>query len=463
MKATIVFDKIWKAIHANNEDGTRKHRYIILTGSSRSSKTASTIQAIDQYCRSELNKRCTAWRDTKKDCKDTVLKDALTYMKMWGNYKQQQEFNKTESIFTYNTDSTFEIHGTDDEEKVMGLNKAVAWMNEPYKISQETFNQIDQRTEDFVIIDWNPKKNHWIDDIIKDERAIVIHSTFRDNPFCPIEQKRKILSYQSVKKSKLVTENILTEQEAQKYDLVTNPLNFTTKELNELIRCRANEDKRSANDFNWDVYGLGVKGERPHRIFRWEPISDEYYKALTYARYVGVDWGTVDPWGIVEAKYHDGNLYVHMLNYKSENEIRSELTPTELAQIMGVESEEHKTERTGLTVWRFNQLGISESDSVICDWNKPLKTVALRRAGYNAYPAVNKSIADGIRLLQNLNVYYTQSSIDLEYEQENYSWKLDSNGKPTDEAEDSNNHGIDPTRYIALHLLALGLIPPDMM
>jgi hypothetical protein len=41
MQATIVFEKIWEAINAKNEDGSRKYKYIINTGSSRSSKTYS--------------------------------------------------------------------------------------------------------------------------------------------------------------------------------------------------------------------------------------------------------------------------------------------------------------------------------------------------------------------------------------------------------------------------------------
>src|ERR1051325_8245993 len=199
LKATIVFKNNWDAIHAKNPDGTRKYRYIINKGSSRSSKTLSIIDCYDLYARSLTNKRMTVWRDTKTDCRKTVLNDVLKRLKSTGRYKVNQDFNKTESIFTYNTDSTFEIHGTDDEETVHGLTQDCAWLNEPYKISKETFDQIDQRTSDFVLIDMNPKKAHWCDDLEKDPRAIVIHSTFKDNPFCPPEQRAKILSYQPVK------------------------------------------------------------------------------------------------------------------------------------------------------------------------------------------------------------------------------------------------------------------------
>ena len=105
----------------------------------------------------------------------------------------------------------------------------IAHLNEPYKFGLEAFDQIDMRTSDFIIIDWNPKNNHWIDEIARRENAIVIHSTFKDNPFCPPEQKKKILSYE--------------------------PTEF-------------NIQQNTASDYLWTVYGLGLKAEKPNRIFK---------------------------------------------------------------------------------------------------------------------------------------------------------------------------------------------------
>jgi PBSX family phage terminase large subunit len=453
IKGTIVFQKNWEAIVARNPDGTRKYRYIINEGSSRSSKTFSLIDCYDAYAREHENKRLTVWRDTKKDCKDTVLHDTERHLKNTGRYKIGQEFNKTESFFRYATGTTFEIHGTDDDEKVHGLTQDAAWINEPYKWSRDTFDQIDQRTSDFIFIDWNPKKAHFIEDLKKDPRAIVIKSTFRDNPFCPIEQKRKILSYQPVAMCDLVVNKLLTEPEAKAYDLLANPKGFSEKQIKELRQCRENEDKKSANAFNWSVYGLGEKAEKPHRIFHWQEIPDEVYKAITSKIYTGVDWGVVDPWGIVEAKYYDGALYLHERNYLSETEIRSKLTLTELAQISGDDE--------GIVKHMFGKLGIDKKTEVVCDDNRPLKIAALRRAGWaHAYPAnkVKGSILDGIDLLNNMPVYYTASSTNLKYEQENYSRQVDRYGIVLEEPEDIDNHLMDPSRYIALFLQARGII-----
>lgn len=450
---TRVFRDNWNAIHATNEDGTRKYKYIINKGASRSSKTVSLIDCFDFYGRGNLDKRMTVWRDTKTDCKKTVLNDALKRLKKTGRYKVNQDFNKTESIFTYTTDSTFEIHGTDDEETVHGLTQDCAWLNEPYKISRETFDQIDQRTSDFVFIDMNPKKAHWCDDLEKDPRAIVIHSTFKDNPFCPIEQKNKILSYQPVSCCDLVITKSLTEAEAKVYSIIDNPNEFTEKQLRELSRCRENEYKNSASEFNWQVYGLGLKAERPNRIFNFKEIPDDIYHELDTKKYYAVDWGAVDPWAILEAKYYDGALYFHERNYASENILRAALKPTELEQI-GKEAE-------GLVSWYFNKLSIDKKAEIICDPNRLEKIAALRRIGYSYAAPANKpagSINFGIDTLNDIKVYFTHSSNNFKYEQENYSRKTDRYGIVMEEAEDLDNHLMDCARYIAFHLRRLGII-----
>lgn len=452
MKATIVFEKNWNAINDVDENGQRKYRYIINEGSSRSSKTVSLIDCFDIYARSNENKRLTVWRDTKTDCKKTVLNDSLKHLKKTNRYKVNQDFNKTESIFTYISGSTFEIHGTDDEETVHGLTQDAAWLNEPYKISRDTFDQIDQRTSDFIFIDWNPKKSHWIEDLKRNKRTIVIHSTFKDNPFCPAEQRTKILSYQPVKYCDVVVSKLINEHDSISYDVLKNPLKFTDKQLKELVRCKENEQQRSADAYKWSVYGLGLKSEKPNRIFKWSEISLDEYKKLDSPIYIGVDWGSVDPWGIVEVKYFDNKLFLHELNYSCENDIRSRLNITELAQITGDED--------GIVTWMFKKLGIAKTVPIVCDNNRPGKISALRRNGWIANPAAkgSGSILDGIDLIQNIDVYYTSTSENIKYEQENYSRSVDKSGYVLDEPDDVDNHLIDPTRYIVSYLQRQNII-----
>lgn len=451
--ATIVHQKIWEALHAKDSEGNNLYRYIVLTGSSRSSKTMSTIDCVDNYSRTQPHKRSTIWRDTKIDCRATVLNDMLGRLKATDRFWAGIKFHGTLGQLTYWNGSTVEIMGADEVTRVHGFGQHLAWFNEPYKIPEEVFNQIDQRTSDFVIIDWNPRMNHWIDKLYRNPRTIVIHSTFLDNPFCPENQRRKLLSYQPIKRSFLVSNKYINEFDVPKYDFDRNPLNFEKRHLAELRRCRDNEEMLTANIVNWDIYGLGVKAERPNRIFRWGTIKYSEYLKLDVPVYIGVDWGKVDAFGIVEVKYYDGSLYLHELNYLSENEWRERLS--------SIERQASNSSAEGFVSFLFKKLDINYNYDIICDSNRPLKIVALRENGWErAVAAVKKpgSILDGIDLLNNLKVYYTETSTNIAQEQELYSHKVDRLGTVLDEPEDLYNHLMDAVRYVALYLQQQGVI-----
>lgn len=462
---TNVFTRTWKAINemAYHPDGSpvldpitgkhlRRYKYIIHKGSSRSSKTRSLIQLYYRLWMDKVGWRLSVWRDTKKDCRDTVGYDMLQVFQTLPGYLPSY-YNKTEASFSSPTDSRIEVNGTDDETKVHGYNGHVIWLNEPYKMSRATFDQLDQRTEEIVVIDWNPLLAHWLEDLEKDPRALVIHSTFKDNPFCPHEQRIKILSYQPVKLCDVVISGLLSEQDAKAYNLTENPLKLTERQMKELARCKENERKGSASAFNWSVYGLGIRAERPNRIFHWTEISDDDYNKIDAKRYYAVDWGVVDPWGILEGKYYDGALYLHEKNYVSENQIMESLSTLDR------EALRNKTE--GLVGWWFERLGIPKTSYIPCDDNRPLKVVALREAGWDyAMTAIKGpgSVIDGISLLSKLRIFYTSSSLNLKNEQENYSRLVDRFGSVLEEPEDLNNHLIDPARYLAQFLWREGII-----
>lgn len=465
LQVTPVFARNWAAINemmydsegrpVYDEHGRHRHKYkyIINTGSSRSSKTFSLIDCFDFYARLHRGKRLTVWRDTKTDCVKTVGEDITRHFQETRRWLNGFKYHETKSIYQYLNTSKIELHGTDDEVTVHGLNQNAAWINEPYKVSKSVFDQIDQRTTDFIVIDWNPREAHWVDDLSKDPRAIVIHSDFRDNPFCPPEQRAKILSYQPVKRSLAVEQKLLTEAEAREYPVSVNPANLPEPTLTDLMRCQDNERKRSASEYMWSVYGLGEKAERPNRIFHWQEIALPDYQALDVPTYYYSDWGAVDPWAIGEVKYYDGALYARELNYDSENTIRGRVGVTERSQI--------GEEENGIVSWMFTNLGIPYDSLVLCDNNRPMKILSLREAGWEYAVAVEKagrSVIDGIDLLNNLRVYYTSDSTNIRYEQENYSRKVDRYGIVLEEPEDINNHHMDGIRYVGNYLQLSGVI-----
>lgn len=450
---TNVFERTHEAIIARTPDNKRKYRYIIHEGSSRSSKTRSIIQICHKYGNEFPSKRMSVWRSTKKDCKDTVGKDVEQVFPTLP-FAQHTTYNKTDSVYTFKSGSVFEIQGTDDANKIHGYNSHVIWLNEPYDLSRDTFDQLDMRCEDIVFIDWNPQQAHWIDELKKDPRAIVIHSTFLDNPYCPIEQKIKILSYQPVKMCRVVEQKILQESEAKVYDITENKLGIAENLLKELARCKENERIGTSSAYNWSVYGLGTHAEKPNRIFFWQEVSTDTYNAIDSPKYHGSDWGTVDPWGILEAKYYDGCLYLHELNYKSENEWRESLTMQENERLL-------RDPEGGIVRHVFQHLNIDKKKYIICDNNRPLKIQALWDAGYDYALAASKlpgSIIDGIDILNSMKVYYTSSSFNIKYEQENYERTVDRYGVVLNEPVDKHNHLIDPSRYIAIFLKLMGII-----
>ena len=425
MKATIVFKKIWDAINAKTDDGKRKYKYIILTGSSRSSKTYSILQSHWITALTVKNKRISIWRETKADCRMTILTDLKKAVTTFPN-TDTVNFNKTESIYSFNTGSNIEFMGGDEENRLHGFQGDIAHLNEPYKFSQEAFDQIDMRTSDYIIIDWNPKKKHWIDDLSKRENAIVIHSTYKDNPFVPEEQKIKIESYLSVKYCQVVLDSLITHQDAYNYDLNTNSLNFTESQLKELKRAFNNEKQGTSNEYMHLVYACGLKAEKPNRIYSgWNTIDLQDYIDLPYNEYHGFDFGKVSPSALLSVKF-DGEktFYVRPRMYKPMQEMKEGL-PTELLK------------------------HIKTKDVLVVDPADKENRLDLMRNGFNVLKANKLSgggVFGGISLVQKFNIFYVYDE-DFEDEYENYEWEV-IQGFNLDRPVKENDHYMDALKYI---------------
>lgn len=392
MKATIVFEKIWDAINAKNIDGSRKYKYIINTGSSRSSKTYSILQTHWIKSLQTPNTRVSIWRETKADCKMTILADLKKAVPTFPNI-DSVIFNKTESTYTFSNGSTIEFMGGDEENRVHGFQGNIAHLNEPYKFGLDAFNQIDMRTTDYIIIDWNPKNNHWIDDLSRRENAIVIHSTYKDNPFIPEEQKKKIESYDP-----------------------SNPFNV---------------EQGTANAYLHAVYGLGLKSEKPNRIFKgWKTLSDSDFYKLPYQSYFGLDFGLSAPSALVEMKFDgDENYFFKERLYKPMNKMQGSL------------SEE------------FEKLGIEKHIEIICDSGNEINKsegTKLRNAGYNVIFAKkgSGSISAGIETMQKSKIHYTKESTNIESEYEQYSWKVWQGIQMDVPEENGDDHILDAMKYV---------------
>ncbi len=384
IKATGVFEKNWEALQSG------KYKYIINSGSSRSSKTFSILQIFWILAWSKERTKLSVFRNTKKDCKDTILQDMLKYYATLDNY-EFVKFNKTESIFTFPNGSTINIEGTDDELKVHGYHSDYLWFNEFYKMPKETFDQLDMRCSVAVFMDYNPVGRLWSDDLIKQDNAKLIHSTFKDNPFCPLEQKKKILSYE--------------------------PTEYNLQQL-------------TANAYMWQVYGLGLKAEKPNKIYHnWKVIPDDEFDMLPFSTYYGMDFGLSSPSAMVQMKFDgDKTFFFKEILYKPLNHIEGTLS-TEL-----------------------DKLKIPKHIEIICDVGNELNKTEmqkLRNAGYNVLPAMKGagSILSGIETIQKSTIYYTKSSKNIENEYDTYSWRI-AQGVQLDEPEQTDDHLLDAMKYV---------------
>lgn len=463
VKLTKVFYAIQRAIHkpchicgggnAKCEycHGTgREYRYIKLTGSSRSSKTRSAIQNFYSEAWNNKGLRLSVWRDTKKDCKDTVGEDIRkTFPTMPYYTPTSVRLHKTDSVYHFVSGSVVELCGTDDPEKVHGYNGDVLWLNEPYSISEETFDQLDQRTSMYVLFDMNPVAAHWSDKYDNHPRCKVIRSTYKDNQYCPPEQKAKIESYQPVSRSSVVVDKLISEIEAYDYQVEENPLNFSETQIKELLRCQLNHRLKTSNEYNWLVYGEGVRSSLPGLVYTgWGVCSESDFDSFEGEEVVGVDWGVHDPFGIVRVKYRDGQLMVRELNYASENEINNMLSDEQRFRNL---SEENGGE--GLVTMVFENCKIFKDENIVTDTNRPGKIVAARRAGWDRVVGARKElIKDGIGIISQLNVSYTEGSLNIGMEVGSYVRKKDRYGNYMEEPVDANNHLMDAIRYCVVFL-----------
>jgi PBSX family phage terminase large subunit len=383
LQATPVFQSNWDALQSG------KYKYIINSGSSRSSKTFSIIQIFWLIAWTKPRTKLSIFRNTKKDCKDTILQDMLKYYPTLQNWKQIV-YNKTESTLTFPNGSTIYIEGTDDALKIHGYHSDYLWFNEIYKVPLEVFNQLDMRCTTAVFLDYNPIGRMWSDDLIVRDNAIVIHSTFKDNPFIPIEQKKKILSYEP------------TEYNIQ---------------------------QKTADNYLWTVYGLGVKAEKPNRIFKgWESIDSNLFHSLPYPSYYATDFGLSAPTANIEFKFDgDKTFFFHERLYKPLNQMEGSLSD-EFSKIGTIKDKEH-------IVDSGNELNKAEG-------------IKLINSGYNIIFAQkgHGSINAGIETIQKCNIIYTKESINLAYEYDNYSWRM-YQGIQLDEPEQNNeDHLMDCCR-----------------
>lgn len=260
IKHTSVFTKNLNALE------NKEIRFIINQGGTRSSKTYSIIQLLIYYCITRQNKNISIVRQSLPTIKGSVLKDFVDVMIDLKLYNENNH-NKTDNVYKFFTGSKLSFISTDEPQKLRGKKHDILFINEANEISLEAFIQLNIRTKEKVIIDFNPSEETWINELLEREpqKCVLIKSTYKDNTF-------------------------LNQQQI--------------KEIENLINVDENY---------YRIYCLGEFPITHKRIYTHFKISEIRGDLVCY----GIDFGYNHPTAMVAMYEHDGEFYFDEIIYKS--------------------------------------------------------------------------------------------------------------------------------------------------
>jgi phage terminase large subunit len=159
-------------------------RFSVLQGGTRSGKTFAVCQYIVYLIRtSKKPLTISIVRKTLPAVKASVMRDLISILEDTGDYFIGVH-NKSENTFRYKN-HLIEFLSVDEPQKIRGRKRDLAFLNEANELNLEDFRQINMRTTEKVIIDFNPSEvNHWIyEDVIPREDCNTWISTYKDNLF----------------------------------------------------------------------------------------------------------------------------------------------------------------------------------------------------------------------------------------------------------------------------------------
>lgn len=193
-----------------------------------------------------------------------AMRDFLNIMHEHHYYKEDN-WNRTEFIYTFETGSRMEFFSADSPDKTRGPRRDRLFINECNNIPFEAFNQLEVRTRDEIYLDWNPTNEFWF------------YTEILNNP--EMEVDHIIITY---KDNEALEESIVKSIES-----------------------------RRANKGWWAVYGLGQLGEVEGKIYKdWKLDLDEIPHEARLERY-GLDFGySNDPTSVVAIYSYNGGYII---------------------------------------------------------------------------------------------------------------------------------------------------------
>jgi phage terminase large subunit len=250
-------------------------RFKILVGGTRSGKTYAVMQYLVYRalaCKEGEEFTATLVRKWLPSVKESIYLDFQEILGDYGHYDENLH-NKSDMKYDLNG-CVFKFMATADQpDRLRSMKRDILYINEVNELSKEEFRQLNLRTKEEVIMDYNPSMSeHWIYDLEdnRSEDVDVFLSTYHDNVFLTKEQIREI------------------------------------------------EELRKTDPEAWRVYGEGKRATvRKGRIYKgWEKI----YKLpddgdITW----GIDFGWhPDPTAIIKCVKRDENFYLKEIMYSNK-------------------------------------------------------------------------------------------------------------------------------------------------
>lgn len=383
-------------------------RYVVHEGSTRSSKTQSICQALI-ITAVQRPLEIDIVRESMPVLRRSAMKDFIEWLKEYDLYSEERH-QKTTEVITLPApggQSRIRFYGADEEDKLQGPERDIAWINEANEISSGAFRQIRRRTRETLVMDYNPSHgaSHWIDeDVIGSGRERVIHSTYRDNPFLPEAQRKDIEA------------DVPVYREADGTEVVDWTLTYDEDGV--LI---------AGDPAEWAVNGLGERAKSDRIIFpHWTIVEEMPPPERCMDRAYGFDFGWNAPSVLVECRWldvegEDIRLYWHEVF--RDTKMRND-------DIIG----------------ELRRADVPAGLPIYCD-HEPDRIDALQRAGFNAQQAEKGDYGASVRTVKDYRLMVTRQSGPLRGELEGLQWAVDADGNILDRPVKEDDHGCDAGRY----------------
>ncbi len=354
-----------------------------LEGSSRSIKTWSVIDFLIWYASTREGKVINMIKETYNSFKTTLYDD---FNRRLPHFGLQSPFADRQEVSSFNLlENKFNLLGDDGYKE--GTTCDLFYCNEVLDITKKTFDAAEQRCREFWIADYNPKANdHWFynaTDFRKDVGKL--KTTFKDNPYISKIEFNKISGYEPT------VEN-----------------------------ARAG----TADDFMWNVYGLGLRSAPEGLVFQNVTYVKDFPEGISNI-YYGLDFGyTNSPSVLTKVGIQKDRCYAQKLFY-APTPSTNELAPV-LKQFV----------KNGEPIWA-DPSGESGGRGMISQ---------LRRLGFNiySYKPFPGAVLHGISVMKKYKQFWIDDP-DVRKEQTNYKYR-EVNGIRLDEPVDAFNHFIDSVR-----------------